>query len=56
MRVRRSKEKEIYKAAHKAATILYALERSKEGGGMSVRQVEAIARDELKIVRVERGN
>jgi hypothetical protein len=34
------KEKEICKAAHKAATILYALERSKEGGGMTVRQVE----------------
>ena len=27
------KEKEVYKAAHKAATILYALERSKEGIG-----------------------
>jgi hypothetical protein len=38
------KEKEIYKAAHKAATILYALERSKEGGGMTVRQVEAIVK------------
>ncbi len=36
------KEKEIYKASHKAATILCALERSKEGGGMTVCQVEAI--------------
>jgi hypothetical protein len=38
------KEKEVYKAAHKAATILYALERSKEGGGMTVCQVEAIVK------------
>jgi len=41
--VRRSKEKEIYKAAHKAAMILYILERSKEGGGMTVCQVEVIS-------------
>ena len=38
------KKKEVYKAAHKAATVLYALERSKEGGGMTVRQVEAIVK------------
>ena len=38
------KEKEIYKAAHKAATTLYALERSKEGGGMTVRQVQEIVK------------
>ena len=38
------KEKEIYKAVHKAATTLYALERSKEGGGMTVRQVEEIVK------------
>ncbi len=38
------KKKVVYKAAHKAATILYALERSKEGGGMTVRQVEAIVK------------
>jgi hypothetical protein len=38
------KEKEIYKAAHKAATILYTLDRSKEGGGMTVRQVKAIVK------------
>ena len=38
------KEKEIYKAAHKAATTLYVLERSKEGGGMTVRQVEEIVK------------
>ena len=37
MRAAILKEKEIYKAAHKAATTLYALERSKEGGGMTVR-------------------
>jgi len=38
------KEKEIYKAAHKAASTLYVLERSKEGGGMTVRQVEEIVK------------
>ena len=38
------KEKEIYKAAHKAAVTLYALERSKEGGGMTVHQVEEIVK------------
>ncbi len=38
------KKKEIYKTAHKAATTLYALERSKEGGGMTVRQVEEIVK------------
>ena len=40
------KKKEVYKAAHKAAIILYALKtRSKEGGGMTgVRQVEAIVK------------
>ena len=31
--------KEIYKAAHKAATNLYAIERSKEGGGMTLHEV-----------------
>jgi hypothetical protein len=38
------KKKEVYKAAHKAAMVLYALERSKEGGGMTVCQVEAIVK------------
>ena len=38
------KEKKIYKAAHKAAMTLYAIERSKEGGGMTVHQVEVIVK------------
>jgi len=41
------KKKEVYKAAHKAVTILYALERSKEGGGMTVRQVEEIIKKKI---------
>ena len=43
-RVAMLKEKKIYKAAHKAAMTLYAIERSKEGGGMTVHQVEVIVK------------
>ena len=38
------KKKEVYKAAHKAATILYALERSKEGIGDSSEEEQVMYR------------
>ena len=37
--MKQKKEKELYKALHKAATILYVEERQKEKGGMSVHKV-----------------
>ena len=38
------KEMEIYKAEHKAVSTFYAIERRKEGGSMTVHEVEKVVK------------